>query len=231
MLRWDIDISYFEAWTKWLDGERLDGLKMYGLQILWWGRIGKIVGLISALAIVAEILGAERLRSFGTSMRTQTLAVGARTRAIRTFKWLGWFWTAYLAGSLAHYRQSETDAASHRQLEKEASEEAGKFPIDGVNGTLTLAFVAYYAIQAWLERGLVAGLVVGIFAAVFGYLLLAPLALLTVNVVLMISISLVDFLAVRPVAWVLEQHQVDKLIKIGSVVLLVAGFHLDLLAS
>jgi len=51
------EVGLFEAWHQWwLIGEVKD-LQLYGMSILWWGRIGKIVQFFSALAIVVEIVG------------------------------------------------------------------------------------------------------------------------------------------------------------------------------
>lgn len=226
-----IEVSYFEAWAKWLSGESLAGLKLGWFEILWWGRIGKLLGLLSGLTIVAEIIGARRLRTFGISMRTQTWAAGARARVSRTFEWLGWFWTASLARSLAQYRQNDAEAAADRLLERDASERARKFPLDSWNAVIAVVWAAYVAMQGWLQQGLVAAVVGGLLTLVLGYMVLVPLALLTINLALMLALAVGDTLVIRPIAWILERRRINTLIRIEAVFMLLVGFHFDLLAS
>ncbi len=66
---------------------------------------------------------------------------------------------------------------------------------------------------------------------VLGYMVLVPLALLTINLSLMLALTVGDTLVIRPAAWILERRRINTLIKIGAVFLLLVGFHFDLLAS
>lgn len=164
-------------------------------------------------------------------MRTQTWAAGARARVSRTFEWLGWFWTSSLARSLAQYRQNDAEAAADRQLERDASERARKFPLDSWNAVIAVVWAAYVAMQGWLQQGLVAAVVGGLLTLVLGYMVLVPLALLTINLALMLALAVGDTLFIRPVAWILERRRINTLIRIGAVFMLLVGFHFDLLAS
>ena len=62
------EISYIDAWGLWFSGKNVADQMLLGIQILWWGRLGKIVGLLSALSIIAEIIGPQKLRKFGKSL-------------------------------------------------------------------------------------------------------------------------------------------------------------------
>ncbi len=63
------DISYFDAWRMWLDGKSTLGSSMFGLPMIWWGRTGKITAFISAMIIVVDIAGPERLRRSAQRLR------------------------------------------------------------------------------------------------------------------------------------------------------------------
>ena len=65
------EVSLLEAWSLWLRGQTLGSYYLWGVQILWWGRVGKIVGLLSALSVFAELIGPERIRVFGKSLHSQ----------------------------------------------------------------------------------------------------------------------------------------------------------------
>ena len=59
--------AWLEAWSRWFEGDpTLRESVLWGLKILWWGRIGKLAaflaGLVIILDIVEAIIGPERLR-------------------------------------------------------------------------------------------------------------------------------------------------------------------------
>ena len=60
------EVGYFEAWNLWWNSAEIKNHYLYGLEILWWGRIGKVVQLLSAVSILAEIIGHEKLRYTAT---------------------------------------------------------------------------------------------------------------------------------------------------------------------
>lgn len=61
-------IDLFGAWRIWMSGELDHMLILWGFPLYWWARVGKILQFIGALTVIAEIIGAERLRAFGYSM-------------------------------------------------------------------------------------------------------------------------------------------------------------------
>lgn len=67
------DISYFEAWGMWLQGESTLGNDLLGLPMIWWGRFGKILSFVAGAAVVVDLLGPERLSRYGDRL-TQFLA-------------------------------------------------------------------------------------------------------------------------------------------------------------
>lgn len=78
-------ISYWEAWSLWGSGRSLDGMRMWGLPMLWWGRIGKLMQFAGGLIAVLDIIGSERILKLADRFkqkgkelerRPSTIAVG-----------------------------------------------------------------------------------------------------------------------------------------------------------
>src|ERR1700730_9772493 len=56
-----MDLLY--AWVKWSAGEKLaDGTLLWGIKMLWWGRIGLIVQIIGAAMVVFDLLSLDRVK-------------------------------------------------------------------------------------------------------------------------------------------------------------------------
>jgi hypothetical protein len=43
--------------------------QLWGVSVLWWGRIGKLLGTAGFVALIFEILGPERVKLWGKSLR------------------------------------------------------------------------------------------------------------------------------------------------------------------
>ncbi|WP_440103757.1 hypothetical protein [Streptosporangium sp. H16] len=63
------DISYFEAWSMWLDGKSALGNDLAGMPMIWWGRFGKIGAFVGGMTVVLDVIGPERIREFGVRIR------------------------------------------------------------------------------------------------------------------------------------------------------------------
>ncbi|MBN6034432.1 hypothetical protein [Amycolatopsis sp. 195334CR] len=56
-------VDLVEAWRQWnAENPALKDMRLWGTQILWWGRIGKIAMFVSGLVLVLDIIGPERMR-------------------------------------------------------------------------------------------------------------------------------------------------------------------------
>ncbi|MFE2754012.1 hypothetical protein ACFXGA_18640 [Actinosynnema sp. NPDC059335] len=54
-------VDYFDAWARWAAGDvTLREDRLWGLQVLWWARIGKIFGLVAGLSLIIDIIGPEK---------------------------------------------------------------------------------------------------------------------------------------------------------------------------
>ena len=75
------------------------------------------------------------------------------------------------------------------------------------------------------------GALVFVFVFALSYAFILPLAAALIVTLAMVLLLLVDALFLEPTAWLLERTYLDKTIKAGSLMLLLIGFHFDLLAS
>lgn len=212
------EISYFEAWRHWFNGDNVSSYYLWTFQILWWGRIGKLVSFISAFAVIADILGAERLREFGKSLHgrfTLQMVIKAIKDSFRPVWWL-----FLLLFSMKGKEEKDVIGQKYSK---------SKFGCINVSLAWAVCFYAFFVVyrdrELW-RRFLYS---IGIMAGV--HTLVGPIIITSFIVLPMIILLCVDALFVEPVAWVLERQSLDKLIKTGSLTLLIVGFHFDLLAS
>lgn len=75
-------IGYWEAWTLWWSGQKVDGLQMWGFPMLWWGRSGKIMQFTGGLIAVLDIIGSERLKNAERKVRLFSRIFAKRPRTI-----------------------------------------------------------------------------------------------------------------------------------------------------
>ena len=210
-----IEVSYTEIWSLWLEGQMVADFHLWGMRILWWGRIGKVIGLVSALAIVAEIIGPERLRNVGESIRIR-----------------------YSFSNTWSLARDAIKAPGHllNLLDKNNT--------NNLKSVLTLPFVPF-VYYSWILLcllltyfswhyyfygflgSIIFGIGVGSFFGLMISILIYPLIIFSVAIPLVIF----NVLLLRPFAWVMEHKSMGKIIKVVSVVLLLVGFHFDLLAS
>ena len=216
-----MDVSYAEAWNLWWDGSLAGGDVLLGVSIRDWGRMGKIVQLMSALTIVAEIVGPARLRALGVSMHGVVRQSNVRDALVSAWKII----VELVAGMIPFKaRKQNVDSMLEqyphvRQLFRWAIAIAF---VAGVAAFLIAQlsvgdFVAGHIISAF-TAGCVAALIIA---------LLFPFVLFAAG-----SIGwIIDVCMIEPVAWILERKSIGTLFKVGSVVMLLVGFHFDLLAS
>jgi hypothetical protein len=209
------DVTLFGAWSAWLGGQEPSECQLWGISLLWWGRIGKILQAFGALTVLAEIIGSERIRAFGQSLHGAVTFEGVRR----------WFSTAV---GLA--RDSLTYLKSGKGSDREALAQVLNSPLALLDGILAVAIgaSATYLIS---EIGLPARVFVGILVWMFSYVLISPfLAAVLIMSVLFLGLCM-DLFVIEPFAWLVERPSIDRLIKLVGVALLLIGFHFDLLAS
>lgn len=55
----------FEAIWIWLQGSKLDGYCIFGMSTVWIGRIAKVASFLSAMTIIIDILGEDKVHKIG----------------------------------------------------------------------------------------------------------------------------------------------------------------------
>lgn len=66
-----------EVVSQWLSGRKVDdNLVVLGLEMIWWGRIGKVLAFLGGGTIILDIIGPERVTEWSKARR----AVAPRTR-------------------------------------------------------------------------------------------------------------------------------------------------------
>jgi uncharacterized membrane protein YdcZ (DUF606 family) len=191
---------------------------------LWWGRLGKIVEFLAALAVVADIIGPERLRRYGKSLHGAMNLHSIRSNIVLAFNLIKDS-ILYILGNPK--RQNKT--ALDRVLESPfANLDIGTAAILTVIALYlliseNLSFSSPLPWWAWLL------MTPAIFLAVYG--VVSPFVTSLVIILSMLLGLIIDTIFIEPLAWIMERESIDRLIKIVSIALLLIGFHFDLLAS
>lgn len=59
------DVSWWDAWSLWWQGQPTDNLRVEGRPLYQWARIGKTIVLASAVPLLFELIGPRNVRAFG----------------------------------------------------------------------------------------------------------------------------------------------------------------------
>lgn len=79
-------IDYFDAWHQWFDGKEVKLFDMWGMSILWWARLGKVLQFMAGLTVILDLIGAGRLRTIGTRLGGLGLLYACRQAARAYFR-------------------------------------------------------------------------------------------------------------------------------------------------
>ncbi len=207
----------FEAWRSWLSGDQVQNSLLWGLKILWWARIGKVIQLLAALTIIADIIGPARLRSFGNSMHGTFTLKKADYYVRDALQWLP---------SILRYAHTNDPLKGQKELEV-----MQKFKSDKINYFVCLFVTAMGVYLISFRVPWWAALVGAIGGYTLFLLTLSPIATVILLLIFSVGGLLIDSLLIEPLAWMIERPDFEKWVKIGSILLLLIGFHFDLLGS
>lgn len=68
--------SWQHCWSLFFQGADLRDTSLWGLQVLWWGRIGMLVSFFSGLVIVLDIIGPDALNRATERSRRGLMSAG-----------------------------------------------------------------------------------------------------------------------------------------------------------
>jgi hypothetical protein len=74
-------VSFWQAWGLWFDGRSVSGFRLWGLPVLWWGRIGKLGQFTGGLVAIIDIVGVARITAWGERLRARPIEGHRRTLA------------------------------------------------------------------------------------------------------------------------------------------------------
>jgi hypothetical protein len=63
------------AWQMWMSGQKLETCRLcslWCLDVIWWGRLGKIIALIAGLVVLLDIAGEDKIRKLGEWLTKKT---------------------------------------------------------------------------------------------------------------------------------------------------------------
>jgi hypothetical protein len=209
-------VSLWQAWALWLSGDSPHEMYLWGMKILWWGRIGKFVAFAASLTIIADIIGPERLRIFGNKLHTQFTLSKAKAMVLATLKWYWGFMKAFGRAFLGKKFNLGTDEM---------------LPASCFALTLGYALTGVLVYYVWSSYNWWRLIIIGWLGLVIFTCIFAPLTTVALALLFTISGLLIDMLLIEPIAYILEIGHLDRWLKIGSLLLIFIGFHFDLLAS
>lgn len=61
--------DYPAVWTAWWDGEPTEDLRMFSMEIVWWGRIGKGLQFLAGMVALLDFVDTDKLREQGAEAR------------------------------------------------------------------------------------------------------------------------------------------------------------------
>lgn len=203
-------VSYSEAWSLWWSGELSPDTALWGWKLLYWGRLGKVVAASAGLVILIDIAGEERLKGLGESIRSWAKVPNVVTRwtvgsaLVGSGFWAGTIWLMVIGARVA--------AAVVLLV------------------VIVLAVLAGVYVRVlkrddsfWTQ---ITGDILGSVAAGFGVLFFfGPLWLLLG--LLYIPVAVV----ILPIGYILAHQGGANILRLASIILVLVGFHFDLLAS
>lgn len=210
------ELALSDAWRLWSAGPLSPSTTIFHIELFVWARLGKVLQFLGAATILAEIIGTERLRAFGTSLHD----IFSFQRAGELLRDV---WIFYKSWVLVIVRKA--DSTEHKEAQKQL--EATKTSNYWI--ALILLGLAIFLVYNWTDLNwwqLLLGALAAFFVLSLIGATIAAIAGLTCWLILLGAEAIVE-----TAAWLLERPLLDRWIKLGAFLALVIGFHFDLLAS
>lgn len=213
-------ITYFEAWRLWFAGQLTGEHILFGQTVQMWGRTGKLLTFISGIVLVLDLVGKERVQRFGQGLRGKIDINGSIKSIWRNNMWV-WLFIRYMV---------TLDKSKALQLRDKMYHEHGhtNLVINVVLSTVySLWFVSYnFAHQNVAIQFIAFALFFSLFFTFFGSTIVFMIRLVVSAIAIVLGLLIIE-----PLAWILSRPDLEKLIKVGSILFLLIGFHFDFLAS
>ena len=213
-----MEITFSETWKLWLSDNLPADAVLWGISIFWWERIGKVMQFLGATTIVADIIGPEKIRKFGTSLQSTNSPKTLIQFLRRCFAW-------YVGIFSQTIMKDYTKDSGDRELKPRF------FQLNILNYFICFLLTVFTVVVAELHIWNWFFLIEAVF--IFGCLLVSVAPLFTVlTLVTLAFLGLaVNSILLQPLAHLLESPSLDRLLKIASLLFLLLGFFLELLGS
>ena len=218
-----------DVYRVWKAGHNTGECALWGKSMLWWGRIGKLVTLLSALAIIAEFLGPTRRRNVGQKFHGAINVRRLLGSILPAYLWAFWTTVNWVTTILLFWLPRA------RPVRARATEKSLQHLADA--GALGRLWQISIAVICLLALGL-ALLIANEFSIGFlGILLIFSIFMVSLGAILILAapitwvvvLSVTNALLREPFAGLMERG--DRRVKIASFTVFLIGFHFDLLAS
>lgn len=214
-------MDLINLWLQWADGSTVSNQLLWGYSVLFWGRLGKILQFLGACAVIVEVIGPERIRSYASSLPVDRLARFASQELARAALYKKW---------LMYYRSQE-----HGTLEKEFGVLMARSHIGrgfDVVFSFFLLISTWFSVWCFTPVWLFILLVAPIFFLIIttALPLLAILRSMTARTAWLVSFLLTQII-LKPLAKLLDRPSLDRWFKALALLFVIVGFHFDLLAS
>jgi hypothetical protein len=188
-------------------------LQLWGMPILWWGRIGKLAEFTAGLVVVLDLIGPDRLRAFG--LRSQERATILLLPLLRTA----------VRSVASAWRGSGRDWGDGRKTLAEAMAWLASVVLAGWLIWFFAPYAGWYRILYWIWGAYAVPLALILVL----FLVVSPisLALFVVVYVPMLLLTLLSLVTGR----LLDREQPGHPARWIAFLLFIVGFHFDLLAS
>jgi len=248
------DIDLIQAWYLWFAGRPLTDFTLLHLPFLWWGRIGKCLESLGTLTVILDLIGPKRLRLWGKQMGTNPFTGKLFKQAFHSVS----MWLLSFAVSFAFYtwiaiRRYRWERHAFNLVDLDRWFPA--FIPDRIGwsyiGGLAVLFLIFGITEEFASRGrfrsllsqavgwifvaffLPAVLVLGVYWALkLGYVVaVGVFAFVSAGITAWLVMKSLDLGFARPVAWVFDRKKPGEPARWTALVLVLVGFHFDLLSS
>lgn len=240
----------FQALDLWTKGQLQNNDLLWNWPIFAWERLGKFLLFVSAFTIVADILGAERIRKWGKGLHTTLNINHLISNAFKSVKWTILYallvigdvllnTVLFILGLVALIAPSRIYKKVHPvrvgvfEWAKKINLQRNSMAVQKLGLIIALVTILSILVIIRIFRPIPTNILQS-FAAFY----VVPLLVVACSIIIGISIlifniilAVIDGLIIEPLAWILERPALDWWVKVFSVLLLMIGFFFDMLGS
>lgn len=206
------EVTIFQAWQLWFEGPIPPTTVVLGLALFKWVRIGKMLQFLGVFMVVVEIIGVERIRNIGVSLKN-ILPV----KNLHMLNFSAWQFCSDI------YKHMVLPSMSQRRIDaNERLKKSNLFIYTSLITLLSCIVCLFYLLDKFSFVQSVKG--TGIIAFVI------PVAIGT-SIYLVASLLLCVAKTAESLALFLSNRFIDRWIKLLILPFMVVGFLFDLLGS